>query len=535
MGIGGCGESRDISISGARPFFYPVKNAAAYSDVLLSVGPMYWLWRALGASPDLSFGLWMISMSALNFAAGLLLFRRGLGFGMPAAVAGASLVAFGAPRLNQFPHQQLLPFFFPLLTLYALARLFGDWSLGRRARAGYWLLAMAGVVAQLYAAVYLGWFLIVGLGLAALVALTMRACRWVLLEVVWRDVWAIAAAAAVGLLLIQPFLSHYLPAAREVQPEFLVVVRALHPGLSSWFDVGARNWFWGWAAHPGWSRVLSYVEGEHHLGIGFLTPLACARWALPGPAGPICRLAAVAAFIAWLATTFIPGDRLVMLAAAVSCYCAAGIFHDVDQPGWRGTGLAIVVCLLLLIRFPNPYVTVLGLTAIVLCWLEIGRMREQPRGLIAPGIALSLISLKLFGLEVILYGVISLVPTGGLLAYFCRSRRWEIGVGFLAILILLMIVISFNRRPTALIGVLVAVPISLALTALHQYRPPARALFKVMMIALPFLTLYYHQDSLWLAYCGKIPGAAAIRAVGRSGLAPACPGRAGAGVSGGVP
>src|SRR5215472_9256094 len=91
------------------PFFYPTANAAAYSDLLLGVGPVYWLWRVLGAPPDLAFGSWMVSMSALNYAAGLLLFGRGLGFGMPAAAAGASLVAFGAPRVNQLGHQQLLP------------------------------------------------------------------------------------------------------------------------------------------------------------------------------------------------------------------------------------------------------------------------------------------------------------------------------------------------------------------------------------------------------------------------------------------
>ena len=33
------------------PFFYPAPNAAAYSDALVSVGPVYWLWRILGASP----------------------------------------------------------------------------------------------------------------------------------------------------------------------------------------------------------------------------------------------------------------------------------------------------------------------------------------------------------------------------------------------------------------------------------------------------------------------------------------------------
>ena len=81
-----------------------------------------------------------------------------------------------------------------------------------------------------------------------------------------------------------------------------------------------------------------------------------------------------------------------------------------------------MLCLLLLIRFPNPCVIVLGLTTIILCLLEIGRTREHPRDLIVPGIALVIISLKLFGLEVILYGVILVAPAAGLLAYYWRPR-----------------------------------------------------------------------------------------------------------------
>ena len=36
-----------------------------------------------------------------------------------------------------------------------------------------------------------------------------------------------------------------------------------------------------------------------------------------------------------------------------------------------------------------------------------------------------------------------------------------------------------------------------------------------MLIALAFLVIFYDQDSLWLAYSGMIPGAVAIRAIGR--------------------
>ena len=498
------------------PFFYPLKNAAAYSDVLLTVGPVYWLWRALGASPDTSFGLWMLSMSALNYGAGLLLFRRGFGFGMPAAVAGASLVAFGAPRLNQMGHAQLLPFFYSLLTLHALARLFADQSLGWRARAGYWLLAMAGVVAQLYTAVYPGWFLIVGIGLAALIALAMSSCRGLLLKVVRRDALSIAAVTAGGALLLQPFLSHYLPAAREIRTQYyLPMLRALHPRIGSWLYMGPGNWFWGWTANPAWANEVGFLEPEHRIGIGYLTSIACIAGLYVGRRWPICRVATFAAFILWLATTYVPGNRLALIATAVAIYCAAGLFHDIDRPGWRGIGLAAVLCVLQFSRVPNPFLIVLALVTIVLCVLEINRTRGHARGLIAPGIALGAISLKLFGLYLILNGLMLVAPAVVLVAYYRWPRRWEIGFSYLAFLMLFLIVITYLNPPGMLIGALAVTPIALAASAPQRYRPPAWLLFRAMLIALPVMVLLYGRDSIWLSYSEMIPGAVAIRAFGR--------------------
>ena len=70
-------------------------------------------------------------------------------------------------------------------------------------------------------------------------------------------------------------------------------------------------------------------------------------------------------------------------------------------------------------------------------------------------------------------------------------------------------------RSNILIAGLVAAPVSLAVTAPRRFRPPARLLIRAMLIAVAFVTLFYHQDSLWFRYCTGIPGAAAIRAVGR--------------------
>jgi hypothetical protein len=497
------------------PFFYPAPNVAAYSDVILSVGPVYWVYRILGASPDLSFGLWLVSMSVLNYAAGLLFFRKGLGFGIPAAVAGSALLAFGAPRLNQLYHPQLLPFFFPLLSLYALSRLAIDKSLGSKARAGYWMLAMAGLVAQLYTGVYLGWFSIVGLGLAAAVALAMPAYRGIVVEVARRDVWAIAAAGATAALLLVPFVAHYLPAAREVGPEYILTLRGFHPSLGSWFDVGVNHWLWGWTAHPGWAGDFPVLEGEHHLGVGFLTPVLCAVGLYLGRAWPICRLAAAVAFTLWFATTYMPGDEIATLAAWISYYCAAGLFLEFDEPAWRAAGLVIVVCLLLWIPFPNPHLVVLGLTVTVYCVLEIGRVRARPRSLIAPGIALALLGWKIFHLETTLHGIVIVALISALPFYYGRTVRQELGAGFLALLVAVLMLITFLDQPKFLVWTLAATVIPLAVSAPRQYRPAAWLLWKALVVALAAVLIFYTRDSLWLAYSKIIPGAVAIRAVGR--------------------
>ncbi len=174
-----------------------------------------------------------------------------------------------------------------------------------------------------------------------------------------------------------------------------------------------------------------------------------------------------------------------------------------------------MLCLLVLIPFPNPYLVLLGLSTIVLCVLEIGRMRGCPRGMIAPGLALLVITVKFFGIETILHGIVIVGPFAALAAYFGRSWRWEVGVGSLSLLMLFLLVITFLDRPAMVMGTLAVPAISLAVGASRRYRPPAWVLLKVMVTALAVLLIFHRQDSLWLGYSSLIPGAVAIRAVGR--------------------
>ncbi len=135
-------------------------------------------------------------------------------------------------------------------------------------------------------------------------------------------------------------------------------------------------------------------------------------------------------------------------------------------------GLAVVTCGLLLVRFPNPYETVLALSVIVFCLLEIGRTLGSPGGPIVPGVAVVLISLKLFGLEVITYGLMLAAVAWVLMAYLWGPRRLTVGLASLVLFMLFLIAITYSDRSSILIGTLSAVPISLALFLAPI--PPAR-------------------------------------------------------------
>jgi hypothetical protein len=106
------------------PFFYPTRNVAAYSDLLLSVAPLYWMTRGVGLPPDTAFQLWELILSALNFFAGYWLLRSGFSLGRAVCAAGAYVFAFAAHRVNELDHAQLLPHFFTVAVVLALLRVF---------------------------------------------------------------------------------------------------------------------------------------------------------------------------------------------------------------------------------------------------------------------------------------------------------------------------------------------------------------------------------------------------------------------------
>jgi hypothetical protein len=299
------------------PAFFPVPNAAAYSDVLLSVAPPYWLLRAAGAAPDTAFELWLLTMATLNFGASYVLLRRALRASAAAASLGAFVFAFGAPRGAQVYHAQLVPQLYTVVALYALWRLFDEAGERATTRDGdrrderRWIaLFFAGAVAQLYAAFYHSWFLGFSLLVAALWALVLPAPRAALLGVARRRAWTIAGCTAASALLAWPMAAHYLRAAHDVGLRDFSTVEPMLPRPASWLYMGPGNWLYRRLAGLAAFRAIP-AEHEQRLGLGFATAVVAlgGLWGARRRA-PARLMLLTAATLIVLATLWAPGLSL---------------------------------------------------------------------------------------------------------------------------------------------------------------------------------------------------------------------------------
>jgi hypothetical protein len=251
-------------------FFYPAPNVGAYAESMLGSAPFYWSWRAMGFAADTSFQLWLLLVSALNFAAAYWLLRRPLKLGVIASCGGAFLFAFAASRINQTQHHQLFPHFFTAIAVGALWLALQDPG-GARARHAIWAFGLCCAL-QLYASIYLGWFLAFGLLLAAVWALPFSPWRNQLFGLVraqWRTL-ALTGVVCIGLLAWM--LLHYARAAGELGGAAWSEVTNNLPRAVSWVHVGPQSWLYGWTANLAPFKDLP-MDNEQRLGIGYATTL----------------------------------------------------------------------------------------------------------------------------------------------------------------------------------------------------------------------------------------------------------------------
>jgi len=171
------------------PFFHPQPLVLAYSENLLGTAPLYWLLRV--ACPQvLAYQLWMMLVTALTYVSFVAVLRR-LGVGQLLAALGGFVFAFGLPRVAQIEHQQLLP------QLFAPWAVLATWRLLERPTVPAFAGLLAASYLQMLASIYLGWFLLFGLGLFGVAALVLDRAAFGRLASFLRARWL-----AVGGLLV---------------------------------------------------------------------------------------------------------------------------------------------------------------------------------------------------------------------------------------------------------------------------------------------------------------------------------------------
>lgn len=255
------------------PFYYPVHNTGAYSDLMASAGILYWPWRLVGMGPMTALTLWIFACHALNFVAAWLLLRRLLGFSPLATAAGATFFTAGSPRLNQLNHLQFLPQFFVLMSIAGVIMLLQNERGNRRA----WIavaMAFGSFVLQFYSAFYYGWFLIFAYVVAGFWMLVIPSLRKRLIATLRDNATFLGVGLAVAALLMIPWARHYLDAAKLNPTQTFGDIYDWVPRWQSWFYMGKASWLYDWTTDwhrfdviPGWSNH------EHRLGIGFMTML----------------------------------------------------------------------------------------------------------------------------------------------------------------------------------------------------------------------------------------------------------------------
>jgi hypothetical protein len=252
------------------PFFYPTTSVMAYSDLLVGGAFPYWFFR-LFVEPHPSFGLWMLATSALNFLAFYLLLNRPLKCSALASCVGAYLFSFAHLRLTQFGHFQLLPQYYIVIAVYALARLAQPDVIASFPRFRNWLVVFcAAFVLQLYTGFYFAWYFAFTMTGLAVYFLCHKRHRPLLLATAKQHAPSIAFVGGLSLLCLSPLLWHYIQHARTAGYRGFSNMRHHLVPLRAWFYFGHENWFYARLNElPYFQSVTGNIEKR--LGLGFFT------------------------------------------------------------------------------------------------------------------------------------------------------------------------------------------------------------------------------------------------------------------------
>lgn len=292
-------------------YFHPYPATLGYNDGYFLYGLVYAFWR-LFADPFLADTLNLATFKTIGFFAAYALVARSLRWGRGAGLLVAFLFTNANGLMVQAGHAQLQSIaLLPVAMLLAVAIARAERE-GRRTAACFAAAGLAVLLAAwLFTAFYMAWFTIF-FGAVFVLCWAVLSGRWrpmALLRVVVRHHRVLEVGGIVFAVAVIPFLTVYLPKARETGGQAYsavlhYLVRPLDP-----INVGTSNYVWGWLIR---SLGDAMTEGEHNTGIPLLLFAlgagalwqAIVRGRAVGrePVDPVFRSFAAAILLCWLLT-----------------------------------------------------------------------------------------------------------------------------------------------------------------------------------------------------------------------------------------
>lgn len=247
------------------PFFAPTTGHLAWSENLAGAAWVYFPFRIF-FEPHNAFQAWGLALGVLNFASAFLLLERAFKFSRVGSAVGAALFAYSAVRINQTMHWQLFPHFYTPLAAYAAYMLANASQLTERQRVGHIALLAAAAVGQLWASIYLGWFLVfvfvIGLALGLCWEKT-RAELWALLK---GHPWTLILSGLLSIAVLYPMGWRYYAVAGQFGGRPFEEALTMLPRATTWLHMGHDSWLWGSLAK--W-QMFQRIPMEHEQRCGF--------------------------------------------------------------------------------------------------------------------------------------------------------------------------------------------------------------------------------------------------------------------------
>lgn len=257
------------------PFMYPQPNVIAYSDNLLGSAPFYSVFRLLGFDLYMSYQLWFMVVTGLNYITAFYLLKY-ICRSSYAAVLGAYVFAFSIALQSQLTHAQTFPRF-AIPIAFLMATKYSE-TLNPRC-IFYTLLAW---VYQMYCGIYLGLMLALPLGI--FVALTAikdaKHDRIVSYDARWYR--QVGVYSLISLLILLPLLIPYL--GRNIAPTIsrLREISATIPTIKSHFYSQEGSLAWDFLSKTGQNYPAWWDHQIFAGGIATLSLLVCLVWLLYG-------------------------------------------------------------------------------------------------------------------------------------------------------------------------------------------------------------------------------------------------------------